>query len=112
MAEPATVDACLRIVPEFRGDEHDELRGQLQGKLESRLKRWEADQVEMELSVKDRDSSQQKVTLEVWVAARGRTRFVGTSTDPNLHAAVTEVRDDVHRQIDRFVTKRESSRTR
>ena len=112
MAEPATVDACLRIVPEFTGDEHDEIRGQLQGKLESRLKRWDAEQVEMELSVKDRDTSQQKVTLEVWLAARGRTRFVATSTDLNLHAAVTEVRDDVHRQIDRFVTKRESARTR
>ena len=112
MAEAATIDACLRIVPEFRGEEHEELRDQLRGKLESRLKRWDAEQVEMELSVKDRGSNQQKVTLEVWIAARGRTRFVGTSTLENLHAAVTEARDDVHRQIDKFVTKRESARTR
>ncbi len=110
MAEPATIDACLRIVPEFQGDEQDELKEQLRGKLESRLKRWDADQVEMELSVKDRDTAQQKVTLEVWVAAKGRTRFVGTSTAPDLRAAVNDARDDVHRQIDRFLTKRESAR--
>ena len=112
MADPATIDACLRIVPEFRGDEHADLKEQLRGKLESRLKRWDAEQVEMELSVKDRDSSQQKVTLEVWIAAKGRTRFVGTSTAPDLRAAVNDARDDVHRQIDRFLTKRESARTR
>lgn len=112
MAEPATIDACLRIAPEFRGDEHPDLREQLRGKLESRLKRWDAEQVEMELSVKDRDTSQQRVTLEVWVAATGRTRFVGTSTAPDLRAAVNDARDDVHRQIDKFVTKRESARNR
>ena len=112
MADSATIDACLRIVPEFRGDEHADLKEQLRGKLESRLKRWDAEQVEMELSVKDRDSSQQKVTLEVWIAAKGRTRFVGTSTAPDLRAAVNDARDDVHRQIDRFLTKRESARTR
>ncbi len=112
MAEPATIDACLRVVPEFRADERGELTERLRSKLETRISRWTADQVEMELSVKDRDTSQQRVTLEVWIAARGRTRFVGTSDDPKLHSAVTEVRDDVHRQIDRFLTKRESNRRR
>ena len=112
MAQPATIDACLRIAPEFRGDEHAGLTEQLRGKLEARLKRWDAEQVEMELSVKDRETAQQKVTLEVWIAARGRTRFVGTSTAPDLRAAVNDARDDVHRQIDRFVTKRESARHR
>ena len=112
MADPATIDACLRIVPEFRGDEHADIAEQLRGKLESRLKRWDADQVEMELSVKDRDTPQQRVALEVWIAARGDTRFVGTSTAPDLRAAVNDARDDVHRQIDRFVTKRESARNR
>lgn len=110
MAQPATIDECLRIVPQFRSDEHAELRDQLRSKLESRLKRWDADQVEMELSVKDRDTAQQKVTLEIWISARGRTRFVGTSTNEELRAAVNEARDDVHRQIDRFVTKRETAR--
>lgn len=110
MADTSIIDDRLRIVPEFRSDEHAELRDQLRGKLESRFKRWNADQVEMELSVKDRDTNQQKVTLEVWIHASGDTRFVGTSTNGDLRSAVNEARDDVHRQIDRFVTKRETAR--
>lgn len=112
MGEPATIDACLRVVPEFRADERDEMTERLRSKLETRLSRWTADQVELELSVKDRDTPQQRVTLEVWVAARGRTRFVATSAEPQLHNAVTETRDDVHRQIDKFLTKRETNRRR
>lgn len=110
MAEPATIDACLRIAPQFDTSEHGELRDQLRSKLEPRLARWRADQVELELSVKDRDSDQQKVTLEAWIAARGDTRFVGTSTNPVLRTAVNEARDDVHRQIDRFLGRRETRR--
>lgn len=110
MAEPATISGCLRIAPQFEPDEAEELREQLRSKLEPRLSRYRADQVDMELSVKDRDTNQQKVTLEVWVATSGRSRFVGTSTEPVLRSAVSEARDDVHRQIDKFITKRERSR--
>lgn len=112
MSDPATIDTCLRITPQFRPEEYDDVRQQLRSKLEGRLSRWSADQVDMELSVKGRDTSQQKVTLELWVAARGDTRFVGTSTQQDLRAAVNEVRDDVHRQVDRFLTKQESRRQR
>lgn len=110
MAEPASIDACLRIVPEFRPEEYEDVREQLRGRLETRLARWTSDQVELELSVKDRDTPSQKVTLEVWVAASGRTRFVATSKETSLRAAVNEARDDVHRQIDKFLTKRETGR--
>ena len=110
MSESASIDECLRITPQFRPDEYDDVRQQLRSKLEARLSRWPADTVDMELSVKDRDTNQQKVTLEVRIAARGDTRFVATSGLPDLRAAVNDVRDDVHRQVDRFLTKQETRR--
>ncbi len=98
----------LRVVPEFRSEEHDRYRDVLFGRLERRLKRWKPEQVELELSVKDRDSRSQKVTLECWIA--GVPKIVGTSTHTELDRAVTEARDDVWRQVDRFVTRKEAER--
>ena len=106
----ATVDKVLRVVPGFRGDERDELVGVLEPGLDRRLERWDDDQVEMELSVKERDGVQQRVVLEAWVATRGSTHFVATSEDQDLQRAVAEVRDELRRQIDRFVTKGEDAR--
>ena len=106
----ATVDKVLRVVPGFRGDERDELVATLSSGLDRRLERWDDEQVEPELSVKDRDDVQQRVVLEAWIAARGRTRFVATSDEQDLHAAVVEVRDDLRRQVDRFVTKGQDAR--
>lgn len=100
----------LRIVPEFHPDEYDHLRSLLSGKLERRLSRFDDDQVELELSVKERDSDSQRTVLEAWIA--GLPRFVATSTELERDRAVTEVRDDLHRQIDKHVTKQESSRRR
>ncbi len=108
----ATVEKVLRVVPGFRGDERDELVGTLASGLDRRLERWDDDQVELELSVKDRDDVQQRVVLEGWVAAKGRTRFVATSEERDLQTAVVEVRDDLRRQIDRFVNKGQDARRR
>jgi ribosome-associated translation inhibitor RaiA len=98
----------LRIVPEFRADEYDWIRDLLFGRLERRLSRWEPSQVELELSVKDRDTPKQRLTLECWIS--GVPRMVATSTERELHTAVAEVRDDLWRQVDKFVTKRETAR--
>lgn len=108
----ATVADCLRVTPEFRSNEHDEVRERLSPKLDARLKRFERDQVEMEVSVKDRDSTQQKVTLEAWISTKGSSHFVATSTDGDLQAALSQVREELHRQIDRFLNKRQQARRR
>jgi len=100
----------LRIVPEFRADEHDRIQELMFGRLERRLSRWDPEQVELELSVKDRDTPKQRMVLEVWIA--GEDRVVGTSREEDLMKGVVEVRDDVWRQIDKMVTKRESARNR
>jgi len=98
----------LRIVPEFRPDEYERVRELLFGRLERRLSRWQPEQVELELSVKDRDTSKQRMTLECWIS--GVPRIVATSSDTDLMKAVVEVRDDLWKQIDKFVTKQETSR--
>ncbi len=100
----------LRIVPEFRPDEYARVRELMFGRLERRLSRWEPSQVELELSVKDRDTSKQRMTLECWIS--GAPRMVATSNDADLFRAVVEVRDDLWRQIDRYVTRRETARNR
>jgi len=99
-----------RVVGDFRPEEYDKFRDLLFGRLERRLKRWDADQVELELSLKERDTPSQKTVLECWIS--GAPRFVGTSKEEDIDKAVVEVRDDVWRQVDRHVTRQEASRAR
>ena len=100
----------LRVVPEFRPDEHEKVRDTLFGRLDRRLKRWDPEQVELEISVKDRDTKSQHVALECWIS--GLPKIVGTSKETDLDKAVVEVRDDVWRQIDRHATRAEGRRRR
>ncbi len=106
----ATFHDRLRIVPGFRPEEHDRIRELMFGRLERRLSRWEPEQVELELSVKDRDAPEQRIVLECWIA--GHDRLVATSTEQDLMKGVVEVRDTLRRQINRMVTKREAARKR
>lgn len=100
----------LRIVPEFHSHEHERIRELMFGRLERRLARWKPEEVELELSVKDRDTPKQRMVLECWIAREDR--FVATSREQDLMKGVVEVRDDLRRQIDKAVTKRESARRR
>lgn len=104
------VEERLRIVPEFRPEEYAQVTQVVSGKLDRRLSRWNPEQVELELSVKDRDTAKQRTVLECWIA--GLPKMVATSRETDLNRAVTEVRDDLFKQIDKFLTKRESSRRR
>lgn len=104
---PARLAERLRIVPEFRPDERDGILETL-GKLDRRLARFEADDVELELSVKDRGNRQQRVTLEAWIARIGHV--VATSTESDMQAALMEVREDLWKQIDKAVERRRSGR--
>jgi hypothetical protein len=104
------IEQRLRIVPQFRPDEYDQVTNILAGKLDRRLSRWDAAQVELELSVKDRDTGSQRVVLECWIT--GQPRFVATSNEPSIEAGVAEVRDDIFRQIDKHVTRKETNRRR
>lgn len=101
----------LRVVPEFRPDEHERVRTLLlDGRLARRLSCWDPGDVELEISVKNRDTDEQRMALECWIAKV--PRMVATSTRHDLEAAVLECRDDLHRQVDKFVTKKEAQRRR
>jgi hypothetical protein len=93
----------LRLGTGFAESERDRIVARL-SKLNRRLKRFPADGTWLELSVKQRDSSSQSVTLECEVP--GFAKFVATSTESDLRDALMDVREDLWRQIDDAVTKR------
>ena len=105
-----TMKDRLRIVPEFRPDEYDRYRDLVFGNLERRLERWTPEQVELELSVNERETNSQRTVLTCWIA--GLPKIVGTSTEEDLDKAVVEVRNDVRRQVNRLVTRKEDARNR
>jgi ribosome-associated translation inhibitor RaiA len=101
-------DDRLRIVPEFRSDEREGILEVLFGRLERRLAHWKPSQVELELSVKERDRPSQRTVLECWIT--GVPRMVATSTEADIDRAIVEVRDDLFRQLNRYVTRKEDAR--
>lgn len=105
-ANPATVEQ-LRLGSGFQESEREEVVRRF-SKLDRRLKRFDADATDLEVSVKSRDSSDQQVTFEARVP--GHDRFVAVSREPKLKDALNDVRDDIWRQIDDAVTKRQDAK--
>ncbi len=108
-ADPATVEASLRLGVGWRAAERDALVDRL-GTLDARLRSFPEGSVELELSVKERDTHSQKTTLEAWVA--GTERVVATSSNSSVDEAVTEVRDHVIRQLTDAKNKTEPRQNR
>lgn len=73
-------------------------------KLNRRLRAFPADATDIELSVKDREATSQKVTLECRLPHYGR--IVATSHEADLRDALMDVREDLWRQIDDAVSRR------
>lgn len=103
-SEAASV-AQLRLEAGFDADEADRVRN-IMSKLNRRLSHFPADAVDMELTVKDRDTTSQKVTLEAWMP--NLPRFVAVSKENDLHDALMEVREDLLRQVNDEVEKRKN----
>ena len=100
-ATPATVDQVMLgpgLTERDRAMVVEELR-----KLDRRLQRYDAGQVQLSLSVKDRDTVEQKVTAELDVAKRRTDLIVATSTEPELRDALVEIREDLWRQLDEMI---------
>jgi ribosome-associated translation inhibitor RaiA len=93
----------LRLGDGFAAAERERIVQRL-AKLNRRLRRFPADATELLLTVKNRDATSQKVTLECGLPHF--RRIVATSTNPDLRAALMEVREDLWRQIDDAVAKR------
>ncbi len=92
----ATVDGALRLAHGVHEKERDHVVAAL-GRLDSRLRSFGPDDVEMQLSVKERDTPSQRTTLEAWIARR--ETLVATSTAEGFDEALHEVRDELIRQI-------------
>ncbi|MBA2730477.1 MAG: hypothetical protein H0U48_06965 [Euzebyaceae bacterium] len=93
----------LRLGPGFTDAERDRVVDRL-SKLNRRLRRFPADGTELLLTVKQRDTNAQHMTLECRVPKFAP--FVATSGESDLRAALMEVREDLWRQIDDAVNKR------
>lgn len=99
----------LRLGAGFSSSERDEVLARF-SKLNRRLRRFRSDAVDLELSVKGRDTNEQQVILEARIA--GFDSFLASSREPVLKDALNDVRDDIWRQIDDALNKRRASRHR
>ena len=93
----------LRLGHGFSDAERDRVVARLD-KLNRRLKKFPADGTELEINVKDRETTSQKVTLEAWLPKF--PHLAATSDESDLMAALADVRDDLWRQIDDAVNRR------
>jgi len=92
----ASVAEALRVVHGIAPAERDRIVGSWR-RLDNRLRSFAAGTVELQLTVKERDTASQRTTLEAWIA--GQPRLVATSAHANLDEALAEVREDLIRQI-------------
>ncbi len=76
--------------------------------LNRRLRHFPANGAWLELTVKGREENGQKVTL--LADLKGFPSFVSTSDDPDLRAALADVRDDMIRQVGDAVDKKKAVR--
>jgi ribosome-associated translation inhibitor RaiA len=85
----------------FAGGVHDRERDhvlEVLAPLAKHLARWDADDIDLQMSVKDRGGPEQRVTLEAKLG--GFPTLVATGTDPDFDRALHEARKELIRQID------------
>jgi ribosome-associated translation inhibitor RaiA len=102
-----TLDERLRLGAGFTAADRPRILGVLSA-LAPHLSGWEHDQVEV--SLKDTEGTDQKVTLQAWLA--GRAHLVATSHERDLDHALAEVRRDLIRQIEDERSRREPRKGR
>jgi hypothetical protein len=98
-----TLEEHLRLGAGFAAADRPRILEALSA-LGPHLSGWEHDQVDLEVSLKDRGADQ-KVTLQAWLA--GRAHLVATSHERDLDDALAEVRRDLIRQIEDERSRRE-----
>ena len=86
---PETLEEHLRLGAGFAAADRPHILEALSA-LGPHLSGWEHDQVDLEVSLKDTEGPDQKVTLQAWLA--GRAHLVATSHERDLDHALAEVR--------------------
>jgi ribosome-associated translation inhibitor RaiA len=96
----------LHLATGFAESERDWIVRRL-ASLGPRLRSFDEVQVDLEISLKDRDEAGQQVTLECWIRRTPRLHLVSTSDAQELAVALNEVRNSLLRQIDDAKTRTE-----
>jgi hypothetical protein len=96
---PNVIAERLHLATGFLSSEREWVVGRLAA-LGSRLRSFQATQVDLEISLEERHGTGQRVILECWLSRTPRLHLVSTSTARALASAVNEVRDDLIRQVD------------
>jgi hypothetical protein len=104
-----TLEEHLRLGAGFAPADLPRILGALSA-LAPHLSGWEHDQVDLEVSLKDTEGPDQKVTLQAWLA--GRAHLVSTSHQRDLDHALAEVRRDLIRQMEDERSRREPRQRR
>ncbi|WP_433272544.1 HPF/RaiA family ribosome-associated protein [Actinosynnema sp. CS-041913] len=107
----AVIARRLHLATGFLASERDWVSGHLAA-LGSRLRSFRDDQIDLEISLKDRQGVEQRVTLECWINRSPRLHFVATSSKRDLPAALSEVRNELVRQVDAAKTRTEPRNNR
>jgi hypothetical protein len=109
--DPNVIAQRLHLATGFLASERDWIVQRLAA-LGSRLRSFPDTQVDLEISLKERNGADQRVTLECWISRTPRLHLVSTSSARELAVAVGEVRDDLIRQVDDAKTRTEPSNNR
>ncbi|SMD25913.1 Fis family transcriptional regulator [Kibdelosporangium aridum] len=104
--KPNLIDERLHLATGFHESERDWIVRRL-ATLGPRLRSFDAVQVDLEISLKERDGPGQQVTLECWIRRSPRLHLVATSYAHELAVALNEVRNGLLRQIDDAKTRTE-----
>jgi ribosome-associated translation inhibitor RaiA len=94
----------LRLGAGFGAEDRDHVL-EILSPLGKHLAHWSPEQVDLEISVKNRGGHEQKVTLEAWLPRW--PSLVATSAEREFDHALIDVRKDMIRQIEDEKTKRE-----
>jgi ribosome-associated translation inhibitor RaiA len=107
--DTASVESSLRAGSGIRPEERPAIVEQFSS-LDARLRSFRAGAVDLELSVKERDTPSQRTGVEADIT--GLPRLVATSMHTTMSQALGEVRDDLIRQITDAKTRTEPRNSR
>ena len=104
-----TLEERLRLGAGFAAADRTRVVSALSA-LAPHLSGWEHDRADLEVSLKDAEGPDQKVTLQAWLG--GRTHLVTTSHERDIDHALAEVRRELIRQIEDERSRRETRKRR
>jgi hypothetical protein len=103
------LDQAVRLGAGFKGGERPWVLEALSA-LVPHVARWDPDDVDVEISVKDRDGKEQHVTLRADLP--GYSPVVAVAADRNLDRALAEAKRELIRQIEDQKSMREPKANR